>query len=99
MIDEKRFSKQAEPASHSLSLTDREKLNVTGVTDVDSFDDENIVLITTLGTLTVKGINLHINKLSVDSGDVTVEGEIISLAYSNSDSSGKGAGLFARMFR
>ncbi|WP_312643699.1 sporulation protein YabP [Hydrogenoanaerobacterium sp.] len=83
---------------HNVILEDRHKLTVSGVEDIDSFDEETVVLFTDMGELTVKGDSLHINKLNVDTGELNVEGEIHSLIYTN-DVPRRGGGLFARLFR
>lgn len=70
---------------HNAILENREKLMLSGVTDVDSFNEEEIRLFTQLGELTIRGENLHINQMSVDSGDLSVEGEIRVLAYGEKD--------------
>ena len=69
----------------NLILENREKLNVSGVLDVLSFDDQIVMVETELGLLTVKGENIRINKLSLDTSEIAVEGEIDSLTYSNKD--------------
>lgn len=69
----------------NLVLENREKLNVSGVLDVLSFDDQIVMVETELGLLTIKGENIRINKLSLDTSEIVVEGEIDSLAYSNKD--------------
>lgn len=69
----------------NLVLENREKLNVSGVLDVLSFDDQIVMIETELGLLTIKGENIRINKLSLDTSEIVVEGEIDSLAYSNKD--------------
>lgn len=84
-------------AAHSLSLDGRRKLLVSGVTDVDSFNEQEVIMGTTMGTLRVHGEDLHMEKLSVDSGDVVVTGEIAALEYE--DMPVKGEGFFARLFR
>lgn len=66
----------------NLLLENREKLTISGVLDVLSFDDQIVILETELGLLTVKGENLRINKLSLDTADVIVDGEIYNLGYS-----------------
>jgi sporulation protein YabP len=70
---------------HNAILENRKKLVLTGVTDVDSFNDEEICLFTQLGELTVKGKNLHVNEMSVTSGDLTVDGDIWALVYGEKD--------------
>lgn len=69
----------------NLVLENREKLNVSGVLDVLSFDDQIVMVETELGLLTIKGENIRINKLSLDTSEIVVEGEIDSLTYSNKD--------------
>ena len=73
---------------HNLILEDRGKLTLTGVTDVDCFDERIINLFTSLGELTVKGRNLHINDVSVESGDMTITGDIWLLQYGDKDRRG-----------
>ena len=67
--------------SHSLRLTERKSLSVTGVTEVVRFDEDAVVLQTDMGTLTVQGEQLQLKELSVEGGRVTVEGTISSLSY------------------
>ena len=64
---------------HNAILENRQRLQLSGVTDVDSFDEDEIRLFTQLGELTIKGKDLHINEISVESGDVSVEGDIWAL--------------------
>ena len=85
MADEK---KTAMP--HNLVLEDRRLLTLSGVSDVDSFDEETVVVFTDMGELTIRGSDLHINRLSVEIGELTVEGKISALIYSQ-DAAPKGA--------
>ena len=86
--------------SHSILMENREKVTITGVVDVDSFDEASVVLVTDYGFITLHGRDLHINKLNLEEGQLIVEGEIIALQYSDSDGmGGKGSGLFSRLFR
>lgn len=84
-------------APHHVVLEERKHLTVSGVEDVERFDENSIVLSTTQGVMTVTGENLHIEKLSLDGGDLKVEGDIDSLTYE--DSGRERGGLFARLFR
>lgn len=93
MIDEK--NKPSMP--HNLVLEDRKMLTVSGVADVDSFDEETVIIFTDLGELTVRGSNLHINRLSVEVGELTVEGNISALIYSQE--AAKSGGFFSKVFR
>lgn len=70
----------------NIILENREKLTISGVLDVLSFDDQIIIVETELGLLTIKGENLKINKLNIETSDVTLDGLVSSLSYSNSDS-------------
>ena len=83
----------------NLILENREKLSISGVTDVLSFDDQIIILETDLGLLTVKGDNIRINKLSIDTSDVIIEGNINSLIYSNSDFQKKSGNILNKIFK
>ena len=83
----------------NLILESREKLSVSGVLDVLSFDDQIIIIETELGLLTVKGENLRINKLSIDTSEVIVEGEIFSLAYSEKDIEKKNTSFLGKIFK
>lgn len=93
MAEEKRTVK----VPHNLILENRKSLNVSGVSDVDSYDEQAITVYTDLGQLVIRGSGLHMNKLCVETGELTVEGEIDSLTYSDIHSSG--GGFFSRMFR
>ena len=66
---------------HSLQLKDRRNLTMSGVTEVVSFDDMSVVLKTSLGTLTVQGQELQLKTLSLDGGQVAVEGSVTGLIY------------------
>lgn len=68
-------------SSHSLILDNRTNLTLTGVCDVSGFDEQTVNLITDCGVLIVKGESLHINKLNLDSKDVSIDGNISSLQY------------------
>lgn len=84
----------------NLVLENREKLSISGVLDVLSFDDQIVMVETELGLLTVKGENIRINKLNLDSSEVVVDGDIDSLSYSNKELDKKnGAGLLGKIFK
>ena len=85
------------PSSHSISLEGRKKLTATGVSNVDSYDDQTIVAYTDLGELTIRGKGLQINRLNVETGEMTVDGEISAMLYS--DNQPQSAGIFAKLFR
>jgi len=91
-------SRARQEAPHHIILEEREQLSVSGVEEVESFDEAAIVMYTSRGTLVVRGEGLHIEKLSLDGGDLKVEGEIDSLTYEEDRRTGAG-GLLARLFR
>ena len=73
---------ETEPAlSHSLTLRDRNRLTMTGVEEVISFDDASVVLRTGLGTLSVQGKDLQLKTLTLEGGRVEVDGEVSALFY------------------
>ena len=86
-----------EAAAHHVILEGRERLSVSGVEDVESFDESAIVMNTCEGTLVVRGEGLHIEKLSLDGGDLKVEGSVDSTTYE--DAGGDRGGFLARLFR
>ena len=83
---------------HHVSMEERSSLTVSGVSDVERFDENEIVMSTSRGTLVVTGENLHIEKLSLDGGDLKVEGDIDALTYED-DHREKGGSLLARLLR
>lgn len=93
MAEDKRMIK----LPHNLILEDRRSLTVTGVSDVDSFDEQAVIVFTDMGELTVRGTQLHINRLSVETGELTMEGNIVALSYS--DEQQHSGGFFSRIFK
>jgi len=85
------------PAPHRLTLDGRDKLTVSGVEDVERFDENEIVMNTTDGVLIVNGENLHIGKLSLDGGELHVDGRVDALSYEDG-AVGRGGGLLSRLF-
>ncbi len=87
VIDEKKNAlNQMNGTMQNLILENRAKLSISGVKDVLSFDDQVVIMHTELGLLTVKGETLKISKLSLDTQDVIIEGEVNTLSYSNNSS-------------
>ena len=84
---------------HNVILEDRHTLSVSGVSDVDSFDEQTIIVFTDMGELTVSGTGLHINKLSIETGELTMEGNIQGLSYNDDQPSTGGGGFFGRLFK
>ncbi len=69
--------------SQNIILENRKKLMISGVKDIDSFDNDVISALTSLGRLIIKGSELKINEFTVETGDVSVEGNISSIFYDN----------------
>lgn len=82
---------------HHVELEGRSSLTVSGVEDVESFDENTIVMSTVKGDLVVRGEGLHIERLSLDGGDLKVEGTVDSLTYE--DTGRERGGFFARLLR
>lgn len=70
-----------EQMPHKLTMCERKTLTMTGVTEIISFDESAVVLRTSLGMLTVQGESLQLKTLSLDGGQVDVNGNIAALAY------------------
>lgn len=81
----------------NITLQDRERLNITGVDNVDSYNDNTIILSTTKGGLNIKGENLNISKLNLDDGSLKIEGTINSLTYISKEGAPKN--LLERLFK
>lgn len=97
MAEEK---KSLNSAKHRMIMENRNAISITGVVDVLSFDEESVIADTDMGMLIIKGEDLHINKLNLDSGELSIDGELISLEYSDGNAFTKGKGsLLARIFK
>ena len=83
--------------NQNITLEGRKKLNLTGVKEVENFDDNGMTLITDLGTLAVRGNNVKIEKLNLDSEDIVATGDFYSLEYINDENVKRG--MFSKMFR
>lgn len=93
-MDEKKVQK---PKTQNVLLENRQKLLISGVIDVESFNEQYVVVHTELGGLAVRGEGLHISRLNLDNGELNVEGDIYSLEYSESE--GSKGGFFSRLFK
>lgn len=83
--------------AHNFLLENREKMSISGVLDVDIFNPDMVVVQTEMGMLTIKGVDLHINKLNLESAELCVEGEIGSCIYSDKVSSS--GSLLGKIFK
>lgn len=85
---------------HNIIMNDREIIKISGVVDVISFDDLMVIADTEKGILIIKGSNLHVNQLNLDSGELGVDGEINSLNYEDREHYGKpGSSFFSKIFK
>ena len=82
--------------NHNIILEDRKKFVLTGVTQVISFDEETIMLETSLGRLVIKGTGLKILNFEAEIGDLSGEGKVFALIYTANDN---GGGFLSRIFR
>ncbi len=86
--------------SHEVHLINRNAMRITGVRDVESFDSEEFLLNTHQGYLAVRGKNLHMKNLNVDTGEVLIEGHVLDIVYMEEQDMGvKTKGFFSRLFR
>ena len=86
-------------SSHIVSLTERKNISVTGVKKIDSFDNEEFLMDTVMGYITIKGSDLEIVKLDTFQGNVTIKGKIDSLLYSENSIKKKEDGVFSKLFK
>ena len=78
-------SDKTKQANHNVIMENRRTVSISGVTDVDNFDDKTILIYTQMGELAVHGKNLHVNSMSVETGEMTLDGDIYSLVYGDKD--------------
>ena len=84
---------------HACRLENRNAASLTGVREVVSFDENQVVMDTDMGLLTIKGKDLHVSRLTVEKGELEVEGQVDSLAYSSNEACRKtGQSILARLF-
>lgn len=83
----------------NLLLDSRKKLELTGILEVVSFDDERIILNTSIGTLDIKGDSLKINKLDVQNGEVIIHGRINSMVYNDKNVSKNKENIIKKLFQ
>lgn len=84
---------------HSVSMKNRECLTITAVDDVESFDEEKVVVYTSMGVMTVLGVDFKISKLNVDDGQLVIEGMVDEIKYSQGAERSSHGGFFSSLFR
>lgn len=93
MTDEKNLQK----LPHNIIMEERKKLSVSGVVDIDSFDEQTVIAVTQMGELTIRGWGLHITRLNLEQAELMVDGEISSLTYT--DTRPKAQGFLSKVLR
>ncbi len=92
------LNSQGTRKNHNAILENRKRLLLSGVNDVDSFNENQMILFTELGELLIKGKNLHINEMNVETGDFSVEGDIWALIYGDKDKNQR-LGFIKKIFK
>jgi len=92
-------SQMSARAPHRIVLEERSTLTVSGVEEVERFDENEILMSTSRGTLSIRGEGLHIEKLSLDGGELRVEGNVDGLTYEDDGEPRGGGSFLARLFR
>lgn len=93
--------KRPDKKPHRVSIEGRERLTVTSVEDVDSFNENEVIFLTGVGMMTVLGEDLHISRLSLEDGNLVIEGKIEALDYADHEEQrmhGK-SGILGRVFK
>ncbi len=84
---------------HKIVLEEREKLSVSGVTDVIAFDEESITADTDMGMIIIRGEGLHISRLNLDEGVLQTEGNVNSIEYTDGGMAQRGGFILGRIFK
>ncbi len=84
---------------HQLVLKNRESLNIEGVVNVESFDEQEVMVETDTGNLIIKGSDLHVKELNLDNSTLQLDGLVRSMEYTGEGPGGKGKGLLGRLFK
>lgn len=85
---------------HKLLLSNRQSGSITGIHDVVSFDENAIILDTDMGLLTIRGKGLHVSRLTLEKGEIDLEGTVESMTYSSNESLRRsGESLLTRLFK
>ncbi|GGA70954.1 sporulation protein YabP [Ornithinibacillus halotolerans] len=96
---DKENSTRVTEKEHQLKLKNRRLLEITGVKEVDSFDNEEFLLETVMGYLIIRGQNLQLKNLDVTEGIVSIKGKIYEVSYVDEHSQEKAKGFFSKLFR
>jgi sporulation protein YabP len=90
---------QKSTPDHDVIMRGRRTLEISGVKQVESFDNEEFLLETVMGFLAIKGQNLQMKNLDVDKGIVSIKGKVFDLVYLDDQHGEKAKGFFSKLFR
>lgn len=93
------MDKELITSSHSISVTERKSINITGVKKIDSFDNLEFLMDTVMGYITIKGEELEIIKLDTFQGNVSIKGKINSIAYTENNKKQKEENILSKLFK
>jgi len=100
MIKDQAEERRAAPSKpHAITLENRQRAGITGVTDVLSFNEQEVVLVTEGGDITLLGEGLHIARLNLDDGQLMVEGDIAGIEYGAHPQLRRGGSILSKLFR
>jgi sporulation protein YabP len=85
--------------AHNVVLFNKKQMTVSGVVRVENFNESTIVLMTEYGQMTIEGASLHISKLSLETGDMNIDGDVSGLFYSGDSYDKKSSNLFSKIFK
>ena len=96
---ESNMTKSNNTVEHDVIMRGRKLLDITGVKQVESFDNEEFILETVMGFLSIRGQNLQMKNLDVEKGIVSIKGKVFDLVYVDDQSGDKAKGFFSKIFR
>lgn len=97
--DQRHHSATNVQMEHFVRVNNRRMIEITGVKEVDSFDNEEFLLQTVMGYMMIRGENLQIKNLDVEQGNVSIKGKIYEIAYMDEQQGDKTKGLFSKLFK
>jgi sporulation protein YabP len=93
------YDKGNKVPEHDIKMRGRKSLDITGVKQVDSFDNEEFLLETTMGFLAIRGYNLKMKTLNLEQGQVSIEGKFYDIVYLDQQQGDKAKGFFSKLFK
>ena len=85
--------------AHNVVLVNKKQMTVSGVVRVENFNESVIVIMTDYGQMTIEGAGLHISRLSLETGDMNIDGDVAGLFYSGDSVDRKSSNLFSKIFK